>query len=459
MNRLKFLGFFGALTLFVAPSFAVEVLNGSIKVTSVSHNQLPAKKPGDERATADEKEFKASDINVTLGKDFISVKEEKTEKIVDLNNKRIINVNFETKEYTDTDLHGQIFFRVSELKNRYMLGELMSKAGANINSADPFNPFDVQSILSVKLPSDPNKPTISKSTVNGTTTFENAGRQILKYTPSNNVINESERVAYRRWIANFFPIHPDIREALVAEKYYPKTLTFKSKNGVFVDSDYEISLKNIGIHPSVTLENLSEYKLKRDSELASIYAALDRLGSEPKIPDRNSTLDNVRKALKENNKLDAALIVVEYGLITGQKTDPEFKEILKSAVEDPDVIKFFATLAPKSEEEAKACVAALSAIDRKKLSKGHVIDVMRANLLYNLKESEKAVSAMKSALSVNPLIVGAYHDLGNMYMDGWNMPTAWECFRIANKLVPNHSQMKDIKDLELSLEESFPEFF
>lgn len=459
MPRLKLFGFLIALSVSVVPSWANEVLNGSIKITSVKHKQLPAKTPGEDGEVVDEKKVNESDVKVTLGKDYVSVKDKDSEKITDFAKKRIINLDNETKEYTDVDLHGQIYFRVSELQNRYMLGELTGKSGANLKGLDPFNPFDVQSILSVKLPDDEHKPTISKSTANGTTTFANDGRKILSYSLSTNAIKEEDKVAFRRWIANYLPVHPDIREALVAEKYYPKTLSFKSKNGVFVDSEYVISLNNVGGEPSDTLEKLSEYKLQRDEEIASIYAALDKLGPKPKLPEKEATLENTRKALKEDNNLDAALIVVEYGLMTGEKTGPEFKEILKSAVEDPEVIKFFATIAPKSEEEAKTSVAMLSAIDRKKLSKGNVIDIMRANILYDLKEPEEAINSMKSALTANPLIVGAYHDLGKMYFSSWNMTTAWECFRIANRLIPNHSQMKDMRELEQSLENQFPEFF
>jgi len=459
MPRTKLFGILIALSFAIAPSDASEVLNGSVKMTSVKHQQLPEKTPGADREVVDDKKDTDFDIKVTLGKDFVSVRDKVTEKIYDFAKKRIIYLDCETKEYTDTDLRGQIYFRVSELKNRYMLGDVTKASGAKLDGAEPFNPFYVQSLLAVKLPDDEHKPTIVKTTTDGTTTFSYDGRPIVSYSLSTNAIKEEDRAAYRRWIADFLPIHPDIREALLAEKNYPKTLSIKSRNEMFTDSEYNISLGNVGGEPSDTLQKLGEYKLKRDEEMAPVLAALDKLGPNPKMPDKESTLKDIKKAADENNALDAALIVVEYGLITGQKSAPEFNDHLKAAVQDPGVIKFFTLIAPKSEEDAKASVAALAAIDRTKLSRGYIIDIMRANILDNLKESKQAISAMKSALTANPLIVGAYHDLGKMYMNEWNMPTAWECFRVAEQVVPEHRLMEDISELEISIESTYPEFF
>lgn len=439
-----------------APALASEVLSGSISTVTVSHKQAPAKDKGVESKTVDEEKMTSSEAKLTLAKDFVSLRDKDSEEIIDFANKRILSVNFDTKEYSDVDLHGKVYFKVAELQNRYALGEILQKSGAQVEA---FNAFDDQSIFAVVMPNDKHKAELSRTTENGTVSYKNAGRLIVSYTLSSNAIADSDRVTYEKALAGLLPIHPDIRKALSAEKYYPKTLLVNSRNGVFSDTKYEVALSKVGGGPSNTFSSLGDYKLKRDEELKSIYEALDKLGANSKLPEKDETFASARKALKEDNALDAALIVLEYCLITGQQKLPEYGEILRAASKDADANTFFAYISPKSEAEAKTAVAALALIDRRKLSKGYLIDIMRANIYSDMQQGDKAVGLMKEVLSAHPLIVGAYHDLGKMYMGRWDMATAWSCFRIADKLVPNHPQMGDIRELEKSLETEFPEFF
>lgn len=437
------------------PVSAASVLKYSVKTDTVRHTQERDAKTGKPGKVVDKNSTERSEPKLTLDKDFVSVVANNSEIIFDFANKRVLTVNSESKTYKDEDMHARVYFRISELQNRSALGGLLGSAGVKM---DAFDAFDDQSSLAVVVPGLPEKVKIEKVESSGTVTFKRNGLDVARYSLSDLVVSEPERSALRRIIANMLPLHPEIRKDLVTQKTFPRTLWLTCKNSIASDITYDCAKLSADGTPSDTLSKLGSYKVERDKELAEIFSALDKLGPNPKLPEKQVVVENARQALNAGNALDAALIVLEYGLMTGQRDLPEYKEILQSAAKDPQAAKFFSLIAPRSETEVKAAIQELKKMDRSKLSHGYFIDIMLANILWDSGDST-AIPIMKSVLASHPLIVGVYHDLGKMYLQGWRMDTGWECFRIANKLVPEHSQMTEIKELEKSLEADFPDFF
>ena len=153
------------------------------------------------------------------------------------------------------------------------------------------------------------------------------------------------------------------------------------------------------------------------------------------------------------------LTVVEYSLSSGDQKPQDIARIVAQSNGNADFQLFFKNLEPHSEAAAKTAVKALESINRAKLSKGYVIDIMEANIYMQLRDLPKAKMLFKKALVANPLNVGALHDLGNLYIAMWAPHTAWECFRLARKIDPTHPIMQDIDELEHKLQRDFPDYF
>ena len=138
------------------------------------------------------------------------------------------------------------------------------------------------------------------------------------------------------------------------------------------------------------------------------------------------------------------------------------KEIEKLAVYQKDhaeLDRFFRSLGISGKNQAEKAIAELQKINRKKLNRFHMIDIMIANQQSVLGQNDKAEKRMLAALKANPFITGAYKDLGDMFYADFDMASAWLCWDFARKQVPEHFMLKPISEYEKELLRDFPDFF
>ena len=60
---------------------------------------------------------------------------------------------------------------------------------------------------------------------------------------------------------------------------------------------------------------------------------------------------------------------------------------------------------------------------------------------------------------MNPSIVGAWKDLGDLHARRYDMVGAWICWDIARAIHPAHSMMRPVLDFEARLLKDHPEYF
>jgi len=121
------------------------------------------------------------------------------------------------------------------------------------------------------------------------------------------------------------------------------------------------------------------------------------------------------------------------------------------------VLQFNRACRPK-----KAAVQAIKdfeIIDRSKLEKSNVVDIMQANVLNSIGRAQEAEKLMIAAIIKNPLVVGPYADLGQMLATQYRTAEAWEAYSIARKLQAQHPMLESVKAIESKMERDFPDFF
>jgi tetratricopeptide (TPR) repeat protein len=373
-----------------------------------------------------------------------------------LQKKRIFMIDPAKHEYTDLDLYANIFFRQAESQNRKMLNGITAQAGIK----QIFDPFDTEMLFSLVIPGAAHKNnSVETEQVDGKINYVHKGKTVASYEPSKSALLQSEKRGFTRYLAYNCSLHPEIRGSIASQKMLPEKLMFQFQDGPMAKTDCTYALKST---EEVKVENTSpptHYKRVQDKELSEIYAALAKYGADPKPPAQSDVSAAVDVDLKNNNPLNAMLTVVEYSLSSGDQRPQDIARVVAKSNGNSDFQLFFKNLEPHSAAEAKTAVKALESINRTKLSKGYVIDIMEANIYMQLRDLPKAKMLFKRALVANPLNVSALHDLGNLFIAMWAPHTAWECFRIARKIDPTHPIMKDIDELEHKLQKDFPDYF
>ena len=204
----------------------------------------------------------------------------------------------------------------------------------------------------------------------------------------------------------------------------------------------------------------ADYKEAPHEELQPIYEALAKLGPSARQPKLTKVIEDFDTALNQKNYLDALLITLEYSLSTGDQMTREMAKLKPFMDSDPESKKFLVDYGSKNkQEEVQKALDSLDSIDRKKLSRAYVIDVMKANDFEALKQFRKARELEIAVLTRQPLLTGMYHDLGVNYQSSYEMNKAWDCFDLADKIMPDFSMMKPIHELDARMETTFPDFF
>jgi|GEM_PF-2644434 len=422
----------------------------------VSANATPKKEK------AKEKEIKlTSKKKVVLGKAFFSVKEGPLERIYDFKMREIHYLDHQAKSHVKISLFADPAFRLHEFQHRLNMSEAVKKAGGSV----PEDLFTLESIFgmeagaTVVLTEDSSEKNKSK--------FSAAEKNVAEMT-----WDEKKPIAANDLFAKFLiydnAFHPVLIKKIIQRGYVPQVVRSHLQNPDSEDQSVLI------LDDSKTQEDRGfripgNYALSKKRPGAAAGAMdLDRLlqfstSKKNQIKRHDKTWFEARwlQAKSEKKYLEAALTVLEYGFQTGdQKTTAAVMQtIAEHQKDDVELDRFLRSLGVSGQEQAERAITELRKIDRKKLSRAHVIDIFIANQMTVLGQNLGAQKLMMAALKVNPSIAGAYKDLGDMFFAEFDMASAWRCWDFGRKQVPDHFMLKPISDYEAELLKNLPDFF
>ncbi len=393
-----------------------------------------------------------------LGTNMLSsYKTENEETQYDFKNKRIRLVDNKTKTYVDVSLYPVIGFRDAEMQNRMLLSKVLEQSKVNI-PAEMFDAFSISSDLGVMPPGDAKEPEIEIVEKDNTITFKHGGKTVTEVTFSDTALDDTFANTYGKAILYKCKIHPLVWKQIQARKKIIDKLSFAAPR--LPGAIEHISLKLLSTTRDTSdIKIPDDYKRKFDST-SPLYTLQEKviLPNKPIVmPTKEAAVAEAKQLIKDKQYVDAFLTMIEYSLATGDGASDAIRTIREEIGDNVTISRIATLLTPKTEEDAKEFLEEFDEIEKVVHKKGYVIEIFKGNLAQSI--NEPADKMFLKALHANPLITGAYKDLGESYESQWQMDLAWDCFDIARTLCPTHPLLKNVEDMERILQERHPEYF
>jgi len=413
-----------------------------------------------------------STLQVKTGTNAMELVRKNSTTIYDFPRREIYNIENGKHQYESRSLFALVAYRNDELLNRFMLGKIMSSAQFKklSDSENPFDKFYSEAMLGVSNPKYSSNYKAALRKLADRDIYEYNGQTVTAVKDSTTALSREQALQFNRFLANTSMIHPAIRRQLAIRAKVPQELSWYVENAPV--SKTRVTLKLIKYSPDnykISLGDLREAS-SNSRLLTPLYLKLKEKGYKRPADSQETSVSKFKQFVQKKNYLDAWLTVTEYGLETGEHQIYLLQSISKQIQADVDSQKLAkGCRAPANEAEARASLAALDSIERKKYEKAYLIDIFRANLIKDLAEQgvekinttgeKKPEVAFVSALTANPFITAAYYDLGDYLRTLFKHSEAWECYKIARKLQSGHPFQKTQDETEEKLVRDHPEFF
>ncbi len=413
-----------------------------------------------------------STLQVKTGATAMEVVRKNSKTIYDFASREIRTVESGKHQYGTQSLLALVAYRNDELINRFMLGKIMSSAKLKKpgDSENLFDKFYSEAMLGVNNPKFSSNYKAALRKLTDRDIYEYNGQTVTTVKDSSAGLSGQQALQFNRYLANTTMIHPTIRRQLSSRGKVPQELSWYIENAPVGRT--RVTLKLLKYSPDSYKMNLSDLSEAPSNSplLSPLYVKLKEAGYKRPVNSQEMSVNKFKQFVQKKSYLDALLTLSEYGMETGEHQIYLLQSISKQMQSDADSQKLAkGCRAPENEEEARASLAALDSIDRKKYEKSYLLDIFRANLIkdlaahgaekINTSGERKPELAFVSALKVNPFITGAYYDLGEYLRTLFKHTEAWECFKIARKLKPGHPFQKNLDETEEKLIRENPEFF
>lgn len=396
--------------------------------------------------------------SVVLGTDQISCSKSDGESTqYDFKNKRIRILDSKTKTYVDVSLFPIIGFRDAEVQNRVLLSKILEKSGASLPK-DMFDMFSISCDLGVMPPEGVAEPEITSVEKDKTIIFTHNGKTVTEVTFTDTPLSDSFSNTYGKAILYKCKLHPSIWKQIVARKKVIDKLSYSSPK--LPGSVEHISLRLLSTGSDagdVTIPEGFKRTFDAGSPLRSLQEKIVASEKPVVMPTRDGAIAEAKQFVKDKHYVDAFLSLIEYSLATGDGASDAMRAIRDEIGDNPTISRIATLLAPKSEEDAKEFLEEFDEIEKEVHKKGYVLEIFKGNLAQSI--HEPADKMFLKALNANPLITGAYKDLGESYESQWQMDLAWDCFDMARKLCPDHPLLGSVNDMEKLLQDRHPEYF
>lgn len=397
----------------------------------------------------------AYDADVVLSKRYMTVSDTDHVTILDFEKRRRIFVEKKTGTYVDYSLYDSIGFRVLELNNRTAMNQMLINAKIDKQIAER---EDNEHILSVQT----HPPlAISVDHDGDETVFSIAGKSLFRQSLKGMPVTVEDSTAFAQFLRYNFGGHPFILDDVAKGKLIPSRATFTFRNLVAVNS------LTITVTSAQTVDdgpyNLQPYapRILTQSQ-DDLDKILDHAWNMPVLrmdEEKERLRKEIAAAFREARSFDAFLGATEFMLTTGEPL-PEFLPDQKAMIQsDAAFQKLLLALKPDTKERLQEAVKTLQELQQHARSKQHILKIFEANHRKALGETLTAQRLFTEALQGHPLLTGAYKDLGDALLMGYDTPRAWRCWDIGRRIVPQFGTLSSVDQFEKKLAADHPEYF
>ncbi|NMO14513.1 hypothetical protein HPC49_36330 [Pyxidicoccus fallax] len=420
---------------------------------------------------------------VQLRRDWIRYRDASgADVILDFARRRRIEINGDARTYVDESLFPDVDFRHSELPNRDHIQSVLEAGGADVSDFGPvlsehhLSVLDRERKRTIDAPKSgglggllrsvikPARGDISVESAQGHTVFSAAGRRLLSYSDGGTKTSPELARRFGQFLRYRFCGHPLIIDRLVSEGRIPTEIDYESCHPQGMPhSNATVRIKAVDTVRDDSLP-LDGHRRVMDPGLfpEEITACLERvmLVGVP-MHDRvmAQRMAEAKESAEAGRRLEMVLTLFELTLETGASV-PGFGEAVRS---DGDVhvrrLVDALTRPPNSEAEARARVSTFENLRPYGGRKAHVLGTFEAPVQRSLGEHDVAQALLLAAIESNPFLAGAYKDLGDIYLGGYETRKAWLCWEAARRIAPEHSLVEGIVAREQLLAAAHPEYF
>ena len=396
-------------------------------------------------------------MDVTLSDDYTAVKMPKVELIYDFKARRYYVLDTVNKVYVDYSLYSIAGFRTMELKNRENINAMLAKAKIDTPLS---RQVDREQELSV---ADGEAVKIDESAGDGTLEFSSEGRKLAAWSKAGAKVSASDAARFAQFLRYTQAGHPQLLARLARDGVIPGQLTFTVNTGVGVRT-ISISVAEVkGARPPAY--DLKGYapRAAQSGELAGeLDRMLDRMAAL--TPERLAALRAAHPCdtaadYRDDQLLDTMLGRTECLLATGEPMLPFTPAQLEKMREDPAVGLMLASVSPKSKEEYEGAVKTLAELRKQAPRKAYVLQLLEANNRLRLGQRKESLQLFGEVLEANPVLGGAYKDLGDLLLLTGDSPRAWRSWDIGRAIAPKVPNFTVVNDFEAQLLKRHPEFF
>jgi hypothetical protein len=401
----------------------------------------------------------ATPVRVVVGPGRIVDERRGIVRIYDFHKHRLLTIDRAAGRYTDESLFPVLGFRVMEFQNRVGLAGVLE--GAKVKEA-PL-PIPLSEHL-FSLDDSETKAKIDRTVETGMVTFSWERKPLFAFSEKVVAAGPDERARFVQFVRYVHGGHPDVLKALESLDGVPVRLVITQRDGPRTTMT-ALALK---AHARVAVPPIAFDGLERGvpEGLGEPFRKLVKTarseGPKAHAPRAQALIDRQKRALADGKGLDSFLALAEYGLQMGEPMPGLDATRLRAVLAaDADLRLLQTALQPPADADGAArAVATLKALNDRVDERGrHMLKIFEANNRAARGEAVEAEAMFVEALTVNPSIVGAWKDLGDLHLRRYDTIGAWICWDIARAIHPAHQMMRPVLDFEARLLGDHPEFF
>jgi tryptophan 2,3-dioxygenase len=391
---------------------------------------------------------RTTQVDVTLADSYMAVDTSQGRVIYDFKTRRRFAVNTAAREYVEYSLYDTLGFRVMELQNRVRLQGALAAAKVD---APALNMAVQENELSL-LKGAPEA--VDEKAEDGMRSYSIGGVHLATWSEAGTKVAADDAAQFARFMRYAQGGHPQLLDKLAKGGVIPDHLSFVLSG----DRTLRLDISAVRTAEPQTYD-LKAYK--REMSSGGLDALFDRIAAMTPAQltaFRAQYPCDSGADFSEPRALDTMLGKMECTLVTGKPlslTD-EQKEAVKAS---PTVGLLFAAINPKNSSDAENAVKTLVALRTQAPRKAYMLKVFEANHHARLKQVKEARDLFTDVLQANPVLVGAYKDLGDLLLMQYDSPRAWRSWDTGRRLTPGLSNFEPVNKFEAGMVAQHPEYF
>jgi hypothetical protein len=285
----------------------------------------------------------------------------------------------------------------------------------------------------------------------GVVRFRRRSAELGEYTTETLPDSAEQAAAFTRFIRHQYGGPPELLAELEQLGGIPRRLKLET---------YEIAIEDAVPQPDEAYATPADatFGLAADERWGPVLASAAALDPEVVRSRMKKVEQAADAAFVQGRPLAAFLLYVESQLTLGD---------LPAGLEEngPVLLAYEAVarvrdaIAPLDAKSARKGLAILADARASVPEAAHILRIFEANIHSSYGEERKAYEDFHAVLSEHPAIVGAWHDLGMLFVNDDQATAAWDCWEAARRIAPGHGMLRGIDYREAELLAKYPGFF